>query len=239
MFRSMRRVLSLSLISIVTLSLAASGCSRKRAEPDQGFHPGEGSALPPPPAVGPGALGDNSGGMAGGGGGTMGPANGPMPNDDVHAGLGAGGGGSPHAGGGGGVDVGAMGLQSPDPSRQIDKSKFLRGQIHPTDATKARIPANALIYISVKKADPATGEAVPGMPIATERMTAASWPLAFELTEANLMVAGSDFSGDIVVTARYAQNSDPLMKQSGDVTGKVRATIPADKLDISLDTVLP
>ncbi|HTJ41047.1 MAG TPA: hypothetical protein VL463_03100 [Kofleriaceae bacterium] len=222
------------------LGLGLAACSRKKPDADQGFQPDQvaaadphGGALPPPPAVGPGALGDPQPGM-----GSMPPAEGEMPQDDVHAGLAARGGASPHAGGGG-ADVGGMGFQSPDPNRPIDKSKFLRGTIHPSDAMKAKIPPNALIYISVKKADPATGDAVPGMPIATEKLTAASWPLAFELTEANLMVAGGDFSGDIVVTARYAQNSDPLMKQSGDVTGHVRATIPADKLDVTLDTVLP
>jgi hypothetical protein len=246
MLAAMRRTV-LVAVTLTSLVLAAGACSRKKADPDQGFHPEGSGDLPPPPAVGPGALGDTPGQMggAGGQGGSMGPATGPMPNDDVHAGLGGaaggggGGGANPHAGGGGGVDVGAMGLASPDPSKPIDKSKFLRGVIHPTDATKAKIPTGALIYISVKKADPATGEAVAGMPIATQRMNASAWPLAFELTEANLMVAGGDFSGDIVVTARYAQNSDPLMKAPGDITGKVRATIPADKLDIALDTVLP
>ena len=117
-----------------------------------------------------------------------------MPNDDVHAGLAAAGGGGDVGGGGGGPDVGSMGFQSPDPNRPIDPKKFLRGTIHPSDATKARIPAGALIYISVKKADPATGDAVAGMPIATDRLTAASWPLSFELTERNIMTAGSDFS---------------------------------------------
>ena len=132
-----------------------------------------------------------------------------------------------------------MGFQPPDPNRPIDKSKFLRGSIHPSDAMKAKIPPNALIYISVKKADPATGDAVAGMPIATLKLNATSWPLPFELTEANLMVAGGDFSGDVVVTARYAQNSDPLMKAPGDVIGHVRTKIPAEKLDVTLDTVLP
>jgi hypothetical protein len=231
MFRAMRRL----AVVVFALALTVGGCSRSKPDPDQGFHPEASGDLPPPPPVGPGALADNPHGAGGDMGGSMGPANGPMPNDDVHAGLAAGG----AAGGGGGMDVGQMGMASPDPNKPIDKTKFLRGVIHPTDATKAKIPAGALIYISVKKADPATGEAVAGMPIATQKLNAQTFPLAFELTEANLMVAGGDFSGDVVVTARYAQNSDPLMKAPGDVTGKVRTKIPAEKLDIALDTVLP
>jgi hypothetical protein len=218
-------------VVVCLLSLAA--CNRKKADPEQGFHPdelGSAGALPPPPSVGPGALG--------GGGGSLPPASGEMPNDDVHAGIAATGGANPHAGGGDIAQMGAaMGCTPPDPSRAMDPKKFLKGTIHPADATKDKIPPNALIYISVKKADPKTGEAVEGMPIATDKETASSWPLTFELTEANLMCANGDFSGDIVVTARYAQGTDPLMKQDGDVMGHVRATIPADKLDIPLDTI--
>jgi hypothetical protein len=131
-----------------------------------------------------------------------------------------------------------MGFQSPDPNAPIDPKKFLRGSIHPSDATKDKIPANALVYISVKRPDPKTGDAVSGMPIATLQLHAASWPLAFELNEHNLMTQGADFSGDVVVTARYAQSTDALMRAPGDIVGHVRTTIPADKLDITLDHVL-
>lgn len=77
------------------------------------------------------------------------------------------------------------------------------------------------------------------MPIATLKLTSGTWPLAFELTERNRMTAASNFSGDVVITARYAQNPDPRLKQSGDVVGKLRVTIPADKLAVALDSALP
>ena len=53
------------------------------------------------------------------------------------------------------------------------------------------------------------------------------------------MPGGTGFAGDVVVTARYDQDGDALSKQPGDVSGEVKATIPADKLDLALDTVLP
>ena len=161
-------------------------------------------------------------------GGGMG--NGNMPQDDVHAGLG---GGHP-----GGADVGQMGLPPPDPNRQIDPNKYLRGQIHPTDATKARIPSGGVIFLAVKRADPKTGEPT-GAPMAVERLTATGWPLEFNLTEAQAMIGGTGFAGDVVVTARYDQDGDALSKQPGDVAGEVKATIPADKLDLPLGSVLP
>jgi hypothetical protein len=235
----MRRLaVSLALVT------ALAACNRKHADPAQGFDPNaSGSELPPPPTAGPGAIGA----QRGQGGDDLPPAQGEMPDDDVHAGLaargggggGGGGGGSganPHAGGG--MDVGGMGFQSPDPNAPIDPNKYLRGSIHPADATKDKIPPNALIYVSVKRTDPKTGDATPGMPIATLQLHAASWPLAFELNERSRMTKDADFSGDVVVTARFAQSTDPLMKAPGDIVGHVRVTIPADKLDITLDHVL-
>jgi len=231
---AMRRLaVSLALVT------ALAACSRgKKADPSQGFHPDEqGSALPPPPNAGPGALA--------GQGDDLPPASGDMPDDDVHAGLaarggtapGGAGGSNPHAAGGA-PDVNSMGFQSPDPNAPIDPDKYLRGSIHPSDATKDKIPANALVYISVKRPDPKTGDAAPGMPIATLQLHAATFPLAFELNEHNLMTAGGDFSGDVVITARYAQSQDAFMKTPGDVVGHVRTKIPADKLDLTLDHVL-
>jgi hypothetical protein len=223
-------------IVFATFAVLATGCSRKKAEPE-GFPPAADlqatGDLPPPPSVGPGALGGQGGDMGGGMGG------GNVPNDDVHAGVrggGGGGGGGDMGGGAGGVE--AMGFQSPDPNRPVDPNKFVRGTIQPSAEFAAKIPSGAVIYVSIKTADPKTGEGV-GMPVATLKLTSGAWPLPFELTERNMMTADSNFSGDVVVTARYAQNPDPLMKQSGDVVGKMRVTIPADKLAITLDSALP
>jgi hypothetical protein len=231
----MRR-LAVATVAVLTTTALAAGCSRKsshdKAFPGQtdwhapgGAPGGDPNALPPPPNVGPGALAGQGGAMGGGMG------NSDMPQDDVHAGLG---GGHP-----GGADVGQMGLPAPDPSRTIDPNKYLRGQIHPTAATKAKIPAGGVIFIAVKRADPKTGAPIDGPPMAVERLTATGWPLAFELTEAQAMIGGTGFAGDVVVTARYDQDGDALSKQPGDVAGQVKATIPADKLDLPLDSVLP
>jgi hypothetical protein len=227
-----RTAVSLALVT------ALAACNRKHADPSQGFHPDDqgqasGGALPPPPNAGPGAL-------AGQGEGDLPPASGEMPDDDVHAGLAAraagGGGANPH-GAGGGADMGSMGFQSPDPNAPVDPNKYLRGSIHPSDATKDKIAASPLIYIAVWQAD-ASGAPTGGMPIATKQVPAATFPLAFDLNEHNIMIQGTPFTGDVVVIARYAHNPDPLMKAPGDIVGQVRAKIPADKLDITLDHVL-
>ena len=53
------------------------------------------------------------------------------------------------------------------------------------------------------------------------------------------MVAGTELTGDVVVSARYDQDSDAISKQPGDVTGQLRVKVPADKLVLTLDTILP
>ena len=217
--------------AILAAAVAAGGCSRKKPH-DQGFpsqadlqQAGGSGALPPPPSVGPGALAGQGGAMG------MGGASGNMPQDDVHAGLA---GGHP-----GGADVGQMGLPPPDPNRTIDPNKYLRGTITPTDATKAKHPGRRRHLRRGPPRRPKTGQPAGGMPMAVERLTASGWPVAFNLTEAQAMIGGTGFAGDVVVTARYDQDGDALSKQSGDITGEVKATIPADKLQLKLDTVLP
>ena len=53
------------------------------------------------------------------------------------------------------------------------------------------------------------------------------------------MIGGTGFAGDVDVAARFDQDSDALSKQPGDITGMVKATIPAKGLVIPLATVLP
>jgi hypothetical protein len=53
------------------------------------------------------------------------------------------------------------------------------------------------------------------------------------------MVAGTELSGDVVVMARYDQDSDAMTKEPGDVTGQLRVKVPANDVKLSLDTVLP
>ena len=57
-----------------------------------------------------------------------------------------------------------------------------------------------------------------GTPLAVEKLTWSNGDLAFELTEANAMVGGTELTGEVVVTARYDQDSDTLTKEAGDIS---------------------
>jgi hypothetical protein len=167
-------------------------------------------------------------------------------SSDPHAGLDMGGGPSdPHAGvdmsgnphAGGGTDVTQLGLEPPDPSRRIDPSRRVAGTITVDAKAKGRVKPGTSVFLVVKRAGP--DGAPSGATLAVDKLSWANDGLPFELTEAQAMVAGTELSGDVVVIARYDQDGDALSKEPGDVTGQVSVKIPADRVKLTLDTVLP
>jgi hypothetical protein len=154
---------------------------------------------------------------------------------DPHAGLDM---SDPHAGVDmGGTDVTKLGLAAPDPDRAIDPSRRVTGKIVVDPKAKDKVKPGTSVFLIVKRAG-ADG-ATTGPALAVDKLDWGNDGVAFELTEANAMVAGTELSGDVIVTARYDQDSDALTKQPGDVTGQVRVKIPTDNIELTLDTVLP
>ncbi len=154
-----------------------------------------------------------------------------------HAGLDMNGDGEPDNPHGGGTDVTKLGLEAPDPDRPIDPSHRIAGTIGVDPKAKDKLKPGTSVFLIVKRAG-ADG-APSGPPLAVDKLTWTGDGMAFELTEAQAMVAGTDLSGDVVVMARYDQDSDALSRQPGDVTGQVRVKIPAEHVKLMLDTVLP
>lgn len=157
---------------------------------------------------------------------------------DPHAGLNMGGASDPHAG----LDMGEGGnpggLQAPDPNRAVDPSKFLKGSISTAKNTAGLVKPGAIIFVSVRPINKATGESL-GSPLAVERFDIQSLPVEFHLTGAHTMVAGTAFEGDVMVYARVDSDGEASSKLAGDVEGSVMASIPAEGLSLVLDTVVP
>jgi cytochrome c-type biogenesis protein CcmH len=152
---------------------------------------------------------------------------------------------NPHAGmdmsqnphGGGGTDVTKLGLTPPDPDRPIDPKHRVTGVISVDAKAKDRVKPGTSVFLIVKRASP---DGTPSGPaLAVDKLAWAGEGVAFELTDAQAMVAGTELRGDVIVMARYDQDSDALSKEPGDITGQVRVTIPADHVKLALDTVLP
>jgi hypothetical protein len=162
-----------------------------------------------------------------------------MDPTDPHAGLGIDPNdpNDPHGGmAGGGTDVTKLGLPPPDPNRPIDPGRYVKGVIKIHEKAKSRVKPGTGVFIIVKRAD-ASGAPV-GSPLAVDKLTWNKDELQFELTEKNAMVAGTDLTGDVIVTARYDQDGDALSKEPGDIVGQTRVKLPAQNVQIWLDTIL-
>jgi hypothetical protein len=229
----MRRTLATCVLGVVILA----GCNKRTPEglppaTEWQAGPAAASAELPRPAPPPGMRGAASNPHAGL---DMSAASNP------HAGLDMG--GDPHAGldmqgaQAGGTDVTKLGLAAPDPNRRIDPSHRVTGTITVGAKVKDRVKAGTSVFVIAKRAG-ADG-APSGPPLAVDKLAWSAAGAAFELTDAQAMVAGTELTGDVVVVARYDQDSDALSKQPGDVTGQVRVKIPADGVKLVLDTVLP
>lgn len=237
------------LLSGLLIASAIAGCSRDRSR-QEGLPPAtewkqdpngamvqmskQGELPPPPPGMAGGAGANPHGAMGG----------------NPHAGMG--GGGDPHAGLGidptdpsdphAGLDMTGGGASSvppipgPDPNRAIDPTRYVKGVIKIHEKARARAKAGLPVFIVVKRVD-ATGAAT-GMPLAVDKLTWNNGDLAFELTENQAMVAGTELTGEVMVNARVDQDGDASSKEPGDVTGQVRVKLPADNVQIVLDTIL-
>ena len=237
----MRRM---SLVILCVGNTVLAGCSKSHQD---GLPPAtEWQASPLPPSAGDVAPMTPPPGMAMAGGGNPhggDPSNphagldmdgdGDVDEDDSRAATGA----APNPHGAGGTDVTKLGLAAPDPNRAIDPSHRVTGLISVDAKAKDRVKPGTAIFLIVKRAGP--GGVPSGPPLAVDKLTWTAAGVPFELTDAQAMVAGTELSGDVVVMARYDQDSDALSKQPGDVTGQVSVKIPADHVKLTLDTVLP
>ena len=216
---------------VLVAILLAAGCSKKSQDglpPAQDWSGGQmAEAQPQPGAAKTNPHGSEAGGMNPHAMGSAMPPGHP-PTEGLPP-------GHPPMQGGGGPDVTQMGLQAPDPNRKVDPNRRIRGVLQVDAKAKANVKAGGAVFLIVKKAD-ANG-APSGPPLAVDKVSYADG-LKFELTEAQAMVAGTELTGDVVVTARYDQDSDAISKQPGDVTGMVRVKVPAENVQLKLDTVL-
>lgn len=232
-----------------SLVLAAAGCHRSpddalpAATDWQAVTVDPGNPLPTsrPPGMGGAESNPHAGVDMSGGGAGEGDSDGEA-GDDPHAGVDMG--GDPHAGvdmGGsnphGGGDVTQLGLAAPDPNRSIDPRHHIAGTLTAGVKARAKVKPGTAVFLTVKRA--AADGTPAGPPLAVDKLTWTGNGMAFRLTDEQAMVAGTDLSGEVVVSARYDQDGDALSKQPGDVTGQVRVSIPADNVVLVLDTVLP
>jgi hypothetical protein len=224
-------------VATVLLAIAAAGCKDKKADglpPAQEWSSNTNTLPAAPGTKGANPHPGNNPHAGMNMGGAADPHAGMDMAADPHAGVDM---GNPHGGAGGSPNVAAMGLPAPDPNRKLDPNHRVTGVIKVHAKAKDRLAAGGAVFVIVKKAGP--DGAPMGPPLAVDKLTWQKDELKFSMTDAQSMIAGTELSGDVVVIARYDQDSDAISKQPGDVTGSVRVKVPADNVTLTLDDVIP
>ena len=101
--------------------------------------------------------------------------------------------------------------------------KVLRGTIDVKPELKANVAASDTVYIIARKG-------AGGPPLAVKRVTAATFPLSFELSEKDVMMGGP-FEGDVELTVRVDKDGDAMTKNPGDLVGKAPAGTKVGQTD--------
>ena len=108
----------------------------------------------------------------------------------------------------------------------------IAGTIDISPSLKAKLPSNATLFVFAKP------NAGPGAPLAVLSQPVGSFPVSFELTENNVMMAGMPFEGALYVTARV--DADGVAGGSpGDLEGRTASPVPVGTtgVTVTIDTV--
>jgi len=105
----------------------------------------------------------------------------------------------------------------------------IHGTIRVADNLSSQVDPNAVLYIMARKQV--------GPPLAVKRVTQVTFPLSYTLSAANAMVAGTEFEGEVSVTARLDKDGNAGPLQPGDMTGAVpnHIQIGQGEVDIVID----
>ncbi len=124
--------------------------------------------------------------------------------------------------------------EGPEPAA-AGTSGVLRGSLQVADSVKDKVQPGAVIFLVARSFVPGGG---PGPVLAAKRLTAGAWPMAFEMSDSDVMISGMSLRGKVVLTARVDQDGDAMTKMPGDVEGVTAAVdVPSSNVDVVINTV--
>lgn len=223
-------------LMLLVAGLAGAGCSKKSREglpPATEWTAGNSPEMVPSPGMAAGgpAMGGGMANPHGDMGGAM---------DDPHAGVAGAppinpGMPNPH-----GDDIesmpnphGGAAMTGGDPAA-VDPQRRVAGTIKVAPKTKGNVAENGAVFVMAKHFD-ASGNPV-GSSLAVERYDWHGDSITFELS-----IPPADAKGpiaEVVVQARFDQDSDATAGQPGDVIGVMRAKVPTTGMALTLDTLV-
>lgn len=124
----------------------------------------------------------------------------------------------------------------PPPGAPAGAQLAIAGTVNLAPGLATSVKPGSILYISVRQ-DAAAG--VKGKLLAARRVPvtgAEMFPLAYQMTAADLMSPGADVSGALRVEARVDQDGDAMSRTPGDLAGRTPDVVKSgpDKVDVIL-----
>jgi hypothetical protein len=113
------------------------------------------------------------------------------------------------------------------PAPEPGKPGVISGSIEIQADRQAGLTPGHVIYVSAKK------KQQPGPPLAAKKMEIGAFPIAFELSSADQMMAGGPpLEGDVELTVRFDGDGDVMSRGPGDLVWKGPATVGGPPLKV-------
>ena len=122
------------------------------------------------------------------------------------------------------------------PTTAVSSGQTISGTITIDAKLKSNLDPNAALFIIAR---PAGGPG--GPPLAVKKIDKPKFPLSYSLSQENVMMQGTPFSGKINITVRFDKDGNPTTRGAGDLTGEYKknpAEVGAKNADVILDQVM-
>jgi cytochrome c-type biogenesis protein CcmH len=109
----------------------------------------------------------------------------------------------------------------------------ISGRITVAPELKAKVNPAAVLFVIARPAGAASGP-----PLAVKRITQPRFPLDYVLSQDNVMMQGTPFTGSIAIAVRLDNDGDPVSRGAGDLTGDYKknpVNVGTKDVDVVLD----
>ncbi len=128
------------------------------------------------------------------------------------------------------------GAPKPTPAATAGSSQSISGKITIDAKLKDKIDPQAALFIIARSAAGAAGP-----PLAVKKIDNPTFPLNYSLSQENVMMQGTPFTGKINIIVRLDKDGNPSTRGAGDLTGEYKknpAEVGTKNADVILDQVM-